>query len=63
MAKPSVNVNPPANRHTAPNERIIEVFDRDSQLGLLISLVSRNGFLYVDLYRADDGVIVMSPST
>lgn len=60
MPKPSVNVNPPANAHTAPNERIIEVFDKDSQAGLLISLRSDDGVLRVELYRADDGVVVVS---
>lgn len=62
MSKPRVTVNCVANKYAAPNERIIEVFDKDTKQGALISLLSYNGRLIIGLYCADHRVEIRGQS-
>ena len=60
--KPKVTVNCVANHYAMPSERIIEVSDRDTGKGLLISIRSgADGELLVEPYRCDDGVRIITP--
>lgn len=60
MKKPSVNVNPVANKYSAPDERIVE-FTFDNGVGGLISFRTVNGTPTVEIYRCDMSVIVSTP--
>lgn len=59
MAKPKVITNCVANKHTGPNERIVEFNDPEINAGGLISFNRTNdGKLRVDLYCLDANVVV-----
>ena len=60
MSRPKVTLNCVASKYALKDERIIEVFDGQTQKGCLISIVLRpNGDLDIIPYRADKGVHVM----
>lgn len=56
--RPRVTLNPGADRHSQPGERIVEFYDDNTQAGGLISLRSVDGALVVELYRLDPEVTV-----
>lgn len=56
--KPTVKLNCPAAAYSAPNERIVEVFDRETRKGCLISIRVVKGDLIIEPYRAEAGVFV-----
>lgn len=59
MRKPAVLTKCVANAYTSSNERIIEVSDRETGLGCLISIRRLpNGNLSIEPYRGDAGVFV-----
>ncbi len=61
--RPSVTVNPVADRYSMQGERIIE-FSSEVGGGLISLRVSNDGKqLLVDLYRCDPTVVVRTPST
>lgn len=62
MRKPTVITKCVANTYTGPNERIVEVSDREMGRGCLISvrrvLTEDGGKLVVNVYAADPGVVL-----
>lgn len=58
MKKPSVNINPVANRSTSIDERVVEVWSSDLRLGCLIGVRQVGGKLVIDPYAGDDGVVL-----
>jgi hypothetical protein len=61
VRKPRVKLKCPANAYTSDHERIIEFFDDNTHTGGLISFLSYDGRLIVDVYRCDPGVEVRAP--
>ena len=60
MSRPTVTLNPGADRYHGPHERIIEFFDAELQVGGLIAFRrGEDGKLRVEPYRMDDDVLVL----
>ena len=56
--KPAVKLKCPAAAYSAPNERIVEVFDKETKNGCLISIRVVDGELIIEPYSAERGVMV-----
>lgn len=63
MRKPTVLTRCVANTYVGRSERIIEVSDRETGKGCLISIQRQpNGDLIIGAYSADNGVFLRQPS-
>ena len=60
MAKPKVSTRCPAGRDDGRNVKTVEVSSRYG--GTLVRFAEDEGSLVVDLYRADDSVVVLLPT-
>lgn len=54
--RPTVLTRCVADQYHAPHQRIIEISDRETGLGCLISLTRFGDGLRIHVYRADSGV-------